>query len=94
MALDEARRHLGHHQLTDLLRQLTSYDPDRSGVVPTTVAVKALAAALGQYLEDLNSSIICIKVILCFTLVTSQLDYILRVFTVNTSFVFSLNRPQ
>lgn len=48
MALDEARRHLGHHQLTDLLRCMTSHDPGRSGVVPTTVAVKALADALSK----------------------------------------------
>ncbi|XP_042207226.1 EF-hand domain-containing family member C2-like [Homarus americanus] len=46
VALDEARRRLGHHQLTDLLRQMTTYDPDRKGIVPTSVVLGALNTAL------------------------------------------------
>ncbi|XP_071533012.1 EF-hand domain-containing family member C2-like [Panulirus ornatus] len=46
VALDEARRCLGHHQLTALLQQMASHDPGKTGFVPTSQAVAALSRAL------------------------------------------------
>nr|XP_053627062.1 EF-hand domain-containing family member C2-like isoform X1 [Cherax quadricarinatus] len=46
VALDEARRCLGHHQLTDLLHQMTPRDPEKTGFAPTSVVVSALLTAL------------------------------------------------
>lgn len=51
VALDEARRHLGHHELTSLLHKLTGHDPSKSGYTRTDIVLNALAKALGRLKE-------------------------------------------
>ncbi|XP_050731460.1 EF-hand domain-containing family member C2-like [Eriocheir sinensis] len=46
VALDEARRCLGHHQLTALLHKLAANDPAKTGFVPIPLATAALAREL------------------------------------------------
>ncbi|ROT76577.1 putative EF-hand domain-containing family member C2 [Penaeus vannamei] len=46
VALDEARRHMGHHELTSLLHQLTGHDSSKSGYTRTAIVLNALAKAL------------------------------------------------
>lgn len=48
VALDEARRCLGHHQLTALLHKLAANDPAKTGYVPAGLVTAALAQELSE----------------------------------------------
>lgn len=57
VALDEARRHMGHHELTSLLHQLTGHDSSKSGYTRTAIVLNALAKALGRWKEPSGATI-------------------------------------